>query len=246
MLEAVSHGCHITQALSAHGPLLWLSPLSDLQGPKAIRGGIPLIAPQFNTFLDGKRHGWARDEQWEITLSKNAVVGTMHRDGLDFELHADQSADTLHVELQATNTSTKEKQIQLGFHPYFLVSDVENVEVFGLEEAAFYDVPTDHTEYYPQPLRLRGEFDRITTGGEAVIVDPGLGRRITVSGQSTDALVVWNPGEALASTMADIPTGGWRQFLCVEPMLLGAGFKGVTVTPGQSLTIGMNAVVESL
>ncbi|VTQ80414.1 aldose 1-epimerase [Corynebacterium pseudotuberculosis] len=44
---------------------------------------------------------------------------------------------------------------------------------------------------------------------------------ITVKGQGTDHFIVWNPGEKLASEMSDMGTGEWRNFVCVEPALLG-------------------------
>ncbi|RYP44400.1 hypothetical protein DL768_009132 [Monosporascus sp. mg162] len=51
---------------------LWLSDAADLDGPKPVRGGIPLVFPNFGTTPDHPataklpQHGFARTSQWEF------------------------------------------------------------------------------------------------------------------------------------------------------------------------------------
>jgi glucose-6-phosphate 1-epimerase len=42
--------------------------------------------------------------------------------------------------------------------------------------------------------------------------------------------VVWNPGPALCAQLADMPSDGWRQMLCVEAAQV---FDPITVPPGE-------------
>ena len=44
---------------------LYRSPLSPLVGPQAVRGGVPVIFPQFNERGPIMRHGFARTRVWE-------------------------------------------------------------------------------------------------------------------------------------------------------------------------------------
>jgi glucose-6-phosphate 1-epimerase len=42
---------------------------------------------------------------------------------------------------------------------------------------------------------------------------------------------VWNPGEAGARDIADLPDDGWRNFVCLEPA--NAGEYAIELEPGQ-------------
>jgi glucose-6-phosphate 1-epimerase len=60
-------GAHIVSwQAAALGEMLYLSPQSDLTGQKPIRGGIPLVFPQFG-LGDLPAHGFARTAPWHIT-----------------------------------------------------------------------------------------------------------------------------------------------------------------------------------
>lgn len=256
MIDIASFGAHILSA-TAIGParemgeIFWLSTLTTTAGPRAIRGGVPVIAPQFADLMDGPKHGWARVTPWEVVGEGvaqpqgaggsnagvvRASVSRAHveHDGLALELLTTSTEQGIDVVLSAVNVSEKEARIQLGLHPYFRVGDVEKLHVTGLDGADLYDRAQDAHTVGTAQTTFRGEFDRICRGAaETVsIIDPVVGRRMDVRGIGNDAFVVWNPGEQLAATISDIHPGGWREFLCVEPTLVGPSLDGRELAPG--------------
>src|SRR5689334_9000596 len=65
-------GAHLMSWKTADGrERLFLSQRSALDGSAAIRGGMPVIFPQFATRGDGLRHGFARTSTWRIAEQAN-------------------------------------------------------------------------------------------------------------------------------------------------------------------------------
>src|SRR5690606_23006413 len=64
------HGAHVVGWTPAGGPQwLYLSPTSAFGDGAAIRGGVPVIFPQFNQRgpdFSVPRHGFARNRQWAV------------------------------------------------------------------------------------------------------------------------------------------------------------------------------------
>ena len=61
---------------------LWMSPLSDPSQSDALRGGVPVLFPQFGTFGDLPKHGFARTSDWREVPAPT----TPGRAALSFEL----------------------------------------------------------------------------------------------------------------------------------------------------------------
>ncbi len=63
----VAHGAHVTSWRTANGvEQLYLSPRSAYHSGAAIRGGVPIIFPQFNMVGPLPRHGFARTAPWQL------------------------------------------------------------------------------------------------------------------------------------------------------------------------------------
>lgn len=254
MLTVVPFGSHIVAARAEGaeaeklGEIFWLSQLASLEGPGAIRGGVPLIAPQFADLMDGPKHGWARTANWQLTPVDHGTLSIADYDDLLLEFFGVTTRTGVEVSLRAVNTGLAPRRVQVGLHPYFAVGDVEKLHVVGLEGADLYDRASNRHYTGANRTTFNGEFDRICRGtAETVsIIDPVLGRRIDVTGQDNDAFVVWNPGRALAANIADIQPGGWRHFLCVEPARLGKDLDGVELGPGESAQVVMQVALSSL
>ena len=75
--EAYLHGAHVTSWRNAAGDeLLFLSRESDFTAGRPIRGGIPVIFPQFGSGAL-VQHGFARSSEWQLVhsaLRENGVV----------------------------------------------------------------------------------------------------------------------------------------------------------------------------
>lgn len=216
-------GAHVTSTDTDHGELFYLSSTTGFP----IRGGIPVIAPAFAELLDGEpRHGWARTADWRVTTDGMGFDAQLVNDGLHLTLSVKERADGMRIELHMRNESPDTRRVQMGFHPYFLVSDVREVRVEGLtqESKLLIDAPVDRIFREAREVR---------------IVDKQ--RVITVTPDGADATVVWNPGEA---DMQDVGPGEWSRFLCVEPAILGEDLDGVDLAQNEQLRLAMTVTVS--
>jgi glucose-6-phosphate 1-epimerase len=159
--EVYAYGATVTSFVTSSGrELLFLSKTAKLDGSKAIRGGIPLVFPQFgqpDTRMP--QHGFARCNLWTVekaydddesaglclTLNLNQVTNA--RGGEWAEGGNLDCILTMEIKVQASSLTTTLKIVNSGetafdfqtlFHTYYLVNDHEalnatNCNVLGLE-----------------------------------------------------------------------------------------------------------------
>lgn len=240
------HGAHVLSWVPAGGEeVLFLSGHSRYGVNDAIRGGVPIIFPQFGERGNGPRHGFARTADWRLdfagseqgraiaryalTHEQVAGAGWPHPFHLAFEvaLHGQQLQMTLSVH----NPSDTCWEFNAALHTYLQVEDVANVNLSGLQGLTFIDqVHAGMRQVQQQEcLRIEGEIDRIylDASNALTLQDRHRGMRVQQSGFS-DA-VVWNPGSEKSASLADLTQDSYQAFLCVEaaavdrPVGLAAG-----------------------
>lgn len=241
--------------------LLWVSPTTSLP-PKAIRGGVPVCWPYFGKQGqpdDAVQHGHARISRWPLTEVKREADGTAVlklalplRDGVPLELQMSlhvgrelrQSIDTLHRG-DATYGLTQ------ALHTYFRVADAMQVTVAGLDGLRYDDKYDGGTHVQSGDWSLHdprdpGRSDRIYigTGHRFDLLDPAGGRRIRLDTFGSRSLVVWNPGEAGAAAIGDMPDDGWQTFVCLEAA--NASEDAIELEPGQRHRLSQVVSVSSL
>ncbi|WJY63972.1 Putative glucose-6-phosphate 1-epimerase [Corynebacterium atrinae] len=247
-LSLCPSGAHLTSTDTTLGELFYVSSKTSHGVGHAIRGGVPLIAPWFGD-LWGKKphHGWARTSGWRVTADVVGINATLEHDELELTFHVTELPDGVRLELSAKNLSSATVPVQLGFHPYFRVSHPEAVTVKGLSGATGLNRVTDKTAVQEGDVHVEGQFDWIfTSSAPATIIDPGLGRSITITSEGADSTIVWNPGPIDGASIADMGSGEWADFLCVEPALLGDELKGYPLAPDAEVRIAMDVVVAAL
>ncbi len=236
-------GAHVTSLTTEFGDLFYLSSASAFGELEAIRGGIPIIAPWFATFLGDLQHGWARRSRWTIDETPDGFHGELSNEGLYLGVDVVARPDGINVRLSIENTTAESRRIQLAFHPYFAVDDVEEIAVRGLDGLSLVDRVSEETSPAEEDITFDVLVDVIALGApEVQIVDRR--RVITVRSNGADSTVVWNPGEKKADSMEDIGVHEWNDFVCVEPALLGERQQGVQLTPGEINILEMDVTVE--
>lgn len=209
---------------------LFMSRLSALDGSRAIRGGVPVIFPQFAERGSGTRHGFARTSTWRVLDSGEqdgaafAVLGLNQADlspqassawayAFELTLRVSVHGAGLAMALDVRNTGTHPFPFAAALHTYHLVDDVEAVRIAGLqaETLAITDKLDQVFEHVAGPIAFDNGADRLQ------LQQTGF----------TDA-VVWNPGAADAAALADMDDEEYRNFVCIEPALLGPA----TLAPG--------------
>lgn len=215
---------------------LYCSPASPLKGPQAVRGGVPVIFPQFGPRGPLVRHGFARMRDWTLLPGDPATAEPclslqLHNAVEDEPLWPHACVCTLTVSLQAQglrmalaveNTGSTAFTFHAALHTYFAVGDVTQSRVHGV-------LPQDAV------LSLREPIDHLfeAVAGPVVLHSPAGRMEIVQTG--FEDVVVWNPGAE--AVLADLPPDGYRDFACVEsaavarPVALepGAGWEGVTL-----------------
>jgi glucose-6-phosphate 1-epimerase len=264
--EVYLHGAHVTQYVKAAGgpPVLFVSKESLFRPDKAIRGGVPLIFPWFGPRSpdpagNSPMHGFARTSAWEVESAGATGAGTSivlvlrSNDATrktwphEFELRYTVTLGApLTMELSVRNTGSGPFTFEEALHTYLTVADVRNVTIEGLAGTRFVD-KTDNmatkTQDPSPPMKITAETDRIylATKSTCTVADPGLGRRITVAKEHSDATVVWNPWVAKAKAMADFGDDEWLEMLCIET----CNVAGHAVTLAAGATHAMRAVVDA-
>ncbi len=221
---------------------LWLSPLADFSGARAIRGGIPVCWPWFGKAPEGMpegtpSHGFARLALWRVTESSYSAKETT----LSLEL-TDRDAthpawktpyrltleislgDCLTLDLQTRNLASEPVTYGEALHAYLRVADIRQASLFGLGEA---------------PLRFdeAQTFDTVFPKADPTLLlaDPVMERMTAFSADDASAVVVWHP--ALEHTIDDMPLDAPRHFLCVEPANPHHTGGQITLKPGEAHTL---------
>jgi glucose-6-phosphate 1-epimerase len=227
------YGAHLISWRGADGrERLFCSARSSLDGSKAIRGGVPVIFPQFAERGTGMRHGFARVSNWRVTESGlddgwAFAVFTLAPEDLapshaqawphafELTLRVAIRANDMRMQFAVKNTGAAPFPFAAALHTYFLVDEVANIRILGVER---------------EELAIADKFDRVYEGVEPrlALVDGGVVLTLRQEG-FTDA-VVWNPGAEDAAALADMGDEEYRRFVCIEPALLN----GPTLRPGES------------
>lgn len=242
------------------GPdLLWVSPLVAAP-PTPTRGGIPVCWPYFareGQPGDVPSHGYARTARWQVTDTRVGASGDAEvelepvgLDRVDLRLSMTVRVGTrLEQGLHTHNPGTAPVAFTQALHNYFRVSDATGVRVDGLAGLTYLDKFDDekpHVQHGDWQLPSNpARSDRLypDAGGIYRLVDPGFSRVITVVGRAARTAVVWNPGETVSSSMADVGPH-WREFVCVETA--NAGPDVVTVDSGATHSMWQTVSVTPL
>jgi glucose-6-phosphate 1-epimerase len=266
-------GAHLT-AWQPHGfdPVIYLSPKSEFQQGRPIRGGIPVVFPWFgprrgepappHADEPGLQHGFARVQEWVMVFAALsgedvnltlALGPTKESQAVGFDdfraalrLRIGRS---LAVELAVANGEGRPPLVfEEALHTYFQVANATQVSVEGLGGAEYIDKRDGfRRKVLPAgPLRLTEETDRVFLNTEAacIIHDPVGGRRITVGKAGSRTTVVWNPWTTLAPQLPDMDPEGWRSMIAVETGNVGPD--AVTLAAGERHAMAFDVAVEKV
>ncbi|HEX3053909.1 MAG TPA: D-hexose-6-phosphate mutarotase [Aggregatilineaceae bacterium] len=238
--EVYVYGAHVTSWITPDGQeRLFMSRSSEFRPGAALRGGIPVVFPQFSGFGPLIKHGFGRINSWEQVESQAEKAHFQLRDSdetriiwnygflLDLEVTVEDSR--LEVAFQVTNTDTQPFEFTAALHTYFRVDDISNVWVEGLEGLAY----QEHGNPYQQPhapLRVEGEVDRIYWNVPGTVKLREGSHTFQISIDGFPDMVVWNPGPRISDALVDMEPGGYHHMLCIEAVVLG---QPVKLKPGE-------------
>lgn len=247
-VELSLHGGHVVSWTRPDGDeMLFLSRRAVFDETTAIRGGVPVIFPQFGPGPLPK-HGFARTARWSLAAlhadGGSALARLELRDDgrtralwphafhLRLEVVLD---DRLTMRLAVTNPGDEPLSFTGALHSYLRVSDVMRARVAGLRGVRYIDKLRDGARVAEtaDSLVATAQVDRVylDAPGSLRLDDPADARAVEIEQAGFRDTVVWNPWADGAASLADMDAGGWREMLCVEAAAAG---KPARVAPGDS------------
>ena len=238
--------------------LLYLSPDASTDDGQAIRGGIPVCWPQFNTRGPLPKHGFARNAVWRLRgQDDSSLLLELTPSDLSDEQRAawphhfqlrqkiDLAPGQLTVTLDVSNLGQAPFEFTTSLHTYLRVDDVAQAQLAGLERTTVWDMQAQTRNAFQMP-RFGAAIDRIhhvsppaddDTFNELQITLTTPGRTLTLRQSDTlPDVVVWNPGPDAG--IGDLAEDEWRRFVCVEAAAVELP---VTLAPGAEW-IGWQAI----
>lgn len=225
-----TYGAHVLSWQCRGSERLYLSPLAAAGAGQSIRGGVPVIFPQFGTFGSGPRHGFARLRDWApcedstphrlcMVLREDADTLSLWPHPFEAKLKLELPDDgTLRIGLTVRNTGASEFAFTAALHTYLRVADLAHVHLRGLRHTTYLDAAHAGERRVDRgdAVRFEGEVDRVYLEAPALLELIDGDTALAVKQVGFADTVVWNPGATLAARLADLPPGGYRHFVCVE------------------------------
>lgn len=232
------------------GERLYLSPQAVHAQGEPVRGGVPVIFPQFGQRGPLPGHGFARTRTWRVVraeigpsdamavlqLSDDASTRPLWPHSFTLELTVSVGGGRLDLELEALHTGAVGEapwSFSAALHTYLALQEVEFARVKGLQGRRYIDSARGGAEGLEtaDELRFDGEVDRIYLDARSPLLLREPQRALAIEQLQFPDTVVWNPGEARAAALADLPDDGFRHFVCLEAGVIGTP---VTLEPGGS------------
>ncbi len=238
------YGAHLTSWLTSSGKQwIFVSDKARFESGTAIRGGVPIIFPQFNAFGSGSRHGFARNLDWVLVDEKDgeccfrlesndttlADWPYLFKAEFRVVLHGDQ----LTMQLSVDNTGSDAFSFTCALHTYFSILNIKTVSVQGLKGLKYWDNNgskfSDRSTQKEAELAFTGAIDRVyfTSNSPLLLIDGE--HKLKISTEGFADVVIWNPGAEAAKGMVDLADSEHDKMLCIEaaridqPILLKAG-----------------------
>ncbi|MEO8133137.1 MAG: D-hexose-6-phosphate mutarotase [Betaproteobacteria bacterium] len=231
-VHIAQHGGHVCRWRTADGvERLYLSPLPRQPG-EPIRGGIPVVFPQFANRGPLSMHGFARTLPWTLgepmalpdgrgrltaALADTPATRALWPHPFRLDLTVTVGADALVVELLVRNTGEAPFEFGCALHTY-IATRGEAVRIDGLERRPYVNNNdgTPGLDDADGPLVV----DRATGRFYFGVADPLTLRdrsaRVIIRQEGFRDVVVWNPGAHPPAPLPGLPPDGYRQFVCVE------------------------------
>ena len=215
---------------------LFMSSRAHFDGVQAIRGGVPIIFPQFGAAGTGPRHGFARTLEWTLHASTNEHVDA-ENDHAILQLRLNDSAASkkmfdaefallltirfsgtrLSITLDVDNIGATTLPFCAALHTY-LRTNVRSASIRGLQHCAYRDAVDDGRIKVDNDasLIIEREIDRLYFQSASTLElrsDTGI---IALSQSGFTDTVVWNPWADKTKSLADCAPDDYLDFVCIE------------------------------
>lgn len=256
-LEVGLYGGQVLSWIVGGRERLFLSQKADFVRGKAIRGGVPIVFPQFGSGTL-PAHGFARTSEFFVRQTSveeggrvNLTLGLIdsaetrrvwpHNFSLSLLISL---GEDLYMELLVENTGAKALEFQSLLHTYFSVPDIRAVRVRGFEGVSFSDFLNGGRESVDnlndRPITEQTDQLYIDAPDFAAILDEASCPLFQVEKERFGDFVLWNPWIEKSAQMADLSPNDYLKFLCLEA---GNVRSKIALSPGESFTSSQRLMV---
>jgi glucose-6-phosphate 1-epimerase len=239
------YGAHLLSWKTADGKeQLFLSDSSQYQSGSPIRGGVPVIFPQFGPGTL-PAHGFARIVEWSpseiitgyeatsinFSLTDNEMTTEMWDNKFTLDLEFSITEQSLYMVFTVQNTDDKPFSFTCALHTYFAILDIEKTSVSGLKSIQYIDKMKNSERFTEESsaLFISEETDRIYVDApNSVIINAN--HEMKVEKMGFPDIVVWNPWIEKSKNMPDFGDEEYPGMICVET---GVMAKPVLLLPGE-------------
>lgn len=243
-VAACCYGAHVTRWRTAEGwERLFVSRNAELRAGAAIRGGVPVIFPQFAGLGPLSKHGFARTALWRagrgeanqlsFSCSDTAATRALWPHAFTAQYLVTLEPDALVMELFVQNCDSHPFSFTAALHTYLRVADIAEVALSGLQGLRYRDSAAGDVmaEESSERLHINGEVDRIYFDCRQPVTVHETGQRdVRCSAEGFPDVVIWNPGPVKSTALSDMEPDGYRHMVCVEAAVIA---RPVMLQPGE-------------
>ena len=253
-------GAHVTSWVSGGEEQLFMSNSAVYNGVKAIRGGIPLVFPQFGRPLEAMaQHGFARNSVWsKAAETDSSLTMVLHdsensRESFPYTFTLLYTVSLSQGELQLSISAENPQHgspfdCHMLLHTYFKC-DTKCTVVRGFGGLTFQDHLGEKAkgENEGEENVIEREVDRHykAYSGTVVIASTENSKEISITTNATLGteaapvdfpvdVVFWNAWVDKCKATADLDDDAYQYYVCIEP---GTIDQWVKVIPGATLTL---------
>uniref|UniRef100_A0A023GJZ5 glucose-6-phosphate 1-epimerase n=1 Tax=Amblyomma triste TaxID=251400 RepID=A0A023GJZ5_AMBTT len=250
-VNLVPFGATVTSWKVDGEEILFLSEKSLKDGKTPIRGGIPLVFPNFGAWELGPHHGFAHTMEWTVeqapreesngdvtvllSLQDNDYTRSIWNHGFRVLYRVALGKARLRLEMSVENNGTDTFEFTALLHPFWRMADVRRCKLSGCHGVAYADKTREFFESREERehVTVTEWTDNIYKSTEPVHTLTGVsaaGKTLKIEKENLPDTVVWNPWAKMAADLPDLGSEEYLHMLCVEP---GHVAKPVRLEPSQ-------------
>ncbi|ORX75941.1 galactose mutarotase-like protein [Anaeromyces robustus] len=241
-VEIYRFGATLTSWIVDGEERIFLSKKAVLDGTGPIRGGIPLVFPQFKADLteDLPFHGFARISNWRLgaidatSEDRKEISFILTNDEVNeeylkiwphqFELVYTVTLDgkSLKTNMKITNTGDDKFLFNTLLHTYYNVKDLTKAGVYGLLGNTYIDTtPEGNYERKVEdrervPIVKETDYIYVDVNQNLFKAQTGFENDINIEKYTFQDVIIYNPWIAKSRTLEDLGEEGYPHMLCVE------------------------------
>jgi glucose-6-phosphate 1-epimerase len=248
--EIFLQGAHTTSWIPAGDhEKLFLSKTSDFGPETSIRGGVPVIFPQFCSEGPLIKHGFARRMDWSLLKIKKGGTKTTAIFQLNdndtthqiwpypflANLNVTIGGKQLEIVLNITNTGMNPFSFSGALHTYFRVDNIYDTFLKGLKGISYFDSIDRQTMQFQQEkdLYIKSQIDRFYINAPKKVTLCEKTKSLDIEMKGFQDIVVWNPWIEQGESIDDLEPEGYKHMLCVEAAIIDCPVK---LAPGETWT----------